>query len=228
MYKSWTFTIRPREGYPSHLDSKVLDWVKKQKGAFLTYEKDGVERHLHGQIWCEPRDKGTVNKALERICANNIPGWDSAQNIILRRGTKIAYNNDFVENYLAKEDNILLNSPPPEFDSYYPSPEEQEKVKAASNAVDPQYHQYLCDFKEYQKHKNLNEIKNHIEGIKQVAQFLSYKIYEEKKYKVIKHKRDRVAITQNIYNYILGRQCYKQFITEEQADQLAKAQDLEM
>ena len=106
MYKSWTFTIRPRDGFPKTLDHKVVDWAKKQDGAFLTYEKADVERHIHGQIWCEPRDKGTVNKSLERICVNNIPEWDTAQNIVLRRGTKIAYNNDFVENYLAKEDNI--------------------------------------------------------------------------------------------------------------------------
>lgn len=214
MYKSFSFTIRPRNGFPKTLDHKVIDWAKKQDGAFLCFEKDGIERHIHGQVWHEPREKGTINRSLERLCCNNVDEWDAAQSIVLRRGTKIAYNDDFITEYLAKEDNVILNIPPEDTSLFYPSLDEQNKVKDQANATDPQYHKYLYDFHEYQKEKNLPEVVDNISALKQVADFLSYKIYVEKTYKVIKHKRDRNEITTNIMNYIRSRINPKEFMSE--------------
>lgn len=214
MFKSFAFTIRPRDGFPKTLDHKVVDWARKQEGAFLCFEKDGIERHIHGQVFHEPREKGTINRSLERLCANNITEWDAAQSIVLRRGTRIAYNDDFITEYLSKEDNILLNNPPEDTSLYYPSEQEQKEVKAKANAVDPQYHQYLVDFKKYQKEKDLPIVSTRIECIKQVASFLSYKIYVEKTYRVIKHKRDRNEICQNIMNYINSKENCQDFMSD--------------
>ena len=213
MYKSFTFTIRPRDGFPQELDCKVIKWCQQQTGAFLCYEKEGIERHLHGQVWLqEAREKGTINRSLERICATNVKDWDNAQSIILRRGTKIAYNDDFVVEYLSKEDNILLNKPPDEdTEDYYPSQEEQEKVKAKANATDQYYHTMNESLKEYKEEFNIEKVTRKI-----VADFMSYQIYHKKTHKIIRHKRDRVEITNNLYNYHTENfNSWKEFLTAD-------------
>ena len=55
-----------------------------------------------------------------------------------------------------------------------------------------------------------------------VAEFLSYKIYVSKDYPVIPEKRKRTEATQNLFNYILGKSCKKQFLTEKEVEILDK------
>lgn len=220
MYGSWSFTIRPRNGFPEELDDKVIAYCKKQTGGFLCSEMDAEARHLHGQLFFkEPRDKGTVNRSLERLCANNIPEWDGAQSIVLRRGTKIAYSDDFITEYLSKEDNILFNNVPLDTKPFYPSLEEQTKVKNKSDAVDKKYHQWSVDFNEWNSDEPIT--------LELVAKFLSYKIYEEKRYPVIAEKRKRVEATQNLYNYLRpGKNTYYQFLSNDKVSQIQMAEEI--
>lgn len=223
MYKSWAFTIRPRNGFPKTLDDKVIDWAKRQDGAFLCFEKDGIERHIHGQIWTDiPREKGTVNRSIERLCANHIDEWDTAQSVVLRRGTKIAYNDDYITEYLSKEDNILYNNPPEDTSLYYPTQEEQDKVIRKSNAVDTHYHQMNEDLKEYMEKHEITKITTKF----QVATFLNDMIYISKKYKVIKQKKDRTDLCNNLYYYhIQSKNSWTEFIHKED---IHKYQDVMM
>jgi hypothetical protein len=209
-YKSWTFTIRPRNGAPEQFDDKIVKYLSKQHGAFLCSEMEDEARHLHGQVFFEePRDKGTFNKSLERICASHISDWDAAQNIVLRRGTKIAYNDDFICNYLAKEDNILFNNVPQATSEFYPSKEEQQKVQDKSHAVDKKYHQWSVDFKEWNEEDKPVTIEN-------VAKFLAHMIYDVKKYPVIVEKRKRIEHTNNLFHYLNpNKNSYFEFISEK-------------
>ena len=85
-YKSWAFTIRPRDGVEkdSPLQIAIVKWCMKQNYYFLCAEGVDEARHLHGQIWIDdPRDKGTICRSLERICEKNVDTWNPAQKKIV-------------------------------------------------------------------------------------------------------------------------------------------------
>lgn len=226
MYGSWSFTIRPKNGFPETLDETVVKYLHKQishygaEGAFLCSEMEDEARHLHGQVFFnEPRDKGTFNRSLERLCASNVPDWTGSQSIVLRRGTKIAYSDDFITEYLSKEDNILFNNVPLDTTPYYPSPEEQKKTQDKSHAVDKKYHNWLVDFNEWNTEEKIT--------IELTAKFLAHKIYEVKQYPVIAEKRKRVEAAQNLYNYLKpGKNTYYQFLTNDKVSQIQMETEL--
>lgn len=198
-YKSFCFTLRPAEGATTDLDDAVIKWFKKYKG-FLCAEKEGVERHLHGQIFFEePKSRGDVNKQLTNMCERVVKDWNSQQNYVMRRGTRIAYNDDFVDEYLSKEDQHLYSDLPDNTSEYYPTKEEQEKVQKKSNAVDQRFHQWETDFLE----SEYNELfqKKNIQLY--VSQFLENMMFNIRKYPVVVCPKKRKEYAKALYLYIV-------------------------
>jgi len=208
-YNSWSFTIRPLRGISENTLTKVILWLDKQDFGFACLEMEGEARHLHGQIWIkEPRTKGTINKSLENICARTIEDWSPAQNLVLRRGTKIAYNDGFVENYLNKEENIIFNNPPDcpsEF--FYPSQEEQEEVQAKSSSRNSQYYELKKEWKKF------NE--NNAFSLEDVARWLMDRMYKYDTFKIIEDDKRRKQFTKSLYYYLKGQGTLKMMLTEE-------------
>lgn len=209
-YNSYAFTVRPRNGVQSDSDLQIaiLKWCQKQDYYFLCAEKEEEERHLHGQIWLqEGRKKGAIVKSLVRIQEQNDPDWSSASQKVLSAGVKIGYSSDFVENYLSKEDNWLLNNPPPTNleHLYYPSIEEQNKVKNKANAVDLTYHRLLELWKDYEKYTFRNKdqpITKHA-----IGEFLYTVMFCKKLIKVQPDSRKRLQTRDCLYHYIIGHPC---------------------
>lgn len=216
-YKSWAFTIRPKNGVEkdSKLENAILIWCKKQNFHFLCAEGEDECRHLHGQIWLDiPREKGDVVKALKRIYERIIEPTP-AELKVLAGGVKIAYSKDFVENYLSKEDSWISVDPPSNDDEekYYPSKEEQNKVKNNANAVDKKYHRYSELFKEnYKEYKKIfGELNRKIT----IARWLGNQMFKEKTIPVIADKKHRTQLLECLKAYIWEESQISMWLTEK-------------
>ena len=219
-YKSWTFTIRPRNGVEkdSPLQIAIIKWCMKQDYSFLCAEGTDEARHLHGQIWIkDAREKGTIQRSLERICEQKLEDWNPAQKKVLRSGVKIAYSKDFVENYLSKEDGWILNDPPEDEENYYPSEEEQNKVKESANAVDKKYHRLSEMFKEYSDNNNFDykDISSNLKRKEVIAKFLGIQMFKEKTIPVIADKKHRTQLMECLKAYIWEETTLDMWLTKD-------------
>lgn len=143
-FRSFAFTIRPSNGVPENgdLEKSVILYLSKYKG-FIVSEKEGHERHLHGQVFFEKaKRKFDVNKQLNLICQRTVPDWNLDQQRVLHKGTRIAYNDDWFLNYTNKEceSQLIYSDYPTSNHEYYPPKEAQLAAQARSNAVDKLFH----------------------------------------------------------------------------------------
>lgn len=199
MFQSYAFTIRPLGGVPenSKLENYFRKMLKKYQG-FLVSEKSGVERHLHGQVFFEnPRTKSDFNRDFPvKYCKNALEDWTSQQERVLKSGTKIAYSNDFYTEYTNKDDSVMLvDNFPEDATSYYPSREEQDKVKARANAKDAVHHHL-------EEMWNTMNPYNKQPTEKEVGIFLYEIMYVAKTYHVISDPRRRNQIVKSLTQYI--------------------------
>lgn len=144
-YKSWCITIRPKcgVGIGSPLEIAFDKWIKKCKGGAYTFEKEGAERHIHAQVFYdEGKLKQNIKKSLIRHVQNENtdPDWSPSSAKVLGGGIRIAYNANFIENYMSKDLQggayPYINIPDDE-ESYYPSEEEQKTVKEDAQSRNP-------------------------------------------------------------------------------------------
>ena len=209
--RSFTITIRPKLGLSVKTEEDVLKYLEKQHHAFAVIEGEDESRHLHGQVWLKnPRKKGDFNKSIERICERTIDDWTPAQLLVLRGGTKYAYNDDFVENYCQKEENpeIIFNNPPAgDTSEYYPSEEDQNKIQAKANAVDKKFHNWETKFHEWYTQDRQVRLGD-------VARWMSHAMFKEKSIQVIVDKKNRVQNCKSLYLYINSKHCPEEFMTE--------------
>jgi hypothetical protein len=222
MYKSFTFTISVVEGVEEDFQEYLIKWLSKQDFALGVIEKNkaGV-LHAHGQIWNHKASltKHDKFKVLKEYIKKNCPlSYGSiALNI------KIAYNNGYID-YCEKDAvRVLANNLPSgdHPDSYwYPSQEEQEKVKAVALAADKKYHNYKCDYEEWSAEMDppdpdfcWSDKRDFLK--KRVATFLNEMIYIEKKYPVISQKKIRIEVCKNLYMYIYSIKSLPEFFSQE-------------
>ncbi len=203
-YNSYAITIRPRNGVviDSPLQIAMVKWFLSQDYFFLCSEKEGVERHLHGQVWFNNgRMKGPVTKSLKLIQEKYDPDWDAASQKVASAGVKIAYSKDWVEEYLSKEEKWILNQPPPTTleHLFYPSKEEQEKVKSKAHAVDQQYHRYKELWDESRRHHDDQDPydKN------TVGKFMYEMMFVSKRIRVQMDTRKRIQMRDCLYHYLI-------------------------
>jgi len=142
-YKSFAFTIRPRQGVTDDQIKTVTKYCKNHCTYYhVITEKDAEQLHLHvGMFLKEPRARNKINEEVFRHkCFKDL---DSQERPCQLNGTKIMYNRDWVNKYCDKEDNtVVIASNLPELhhiDHFFPSKEEQDKAKAKAalnNAAD--------------------------------------------------------------------------------------------
>ena len=216
-YKSFAFTIRPKNGLTDKLESRIIQWLKKQDYAFAVTEMSAEAKHLHGQIFCEcPRAKGAVQLSLERIQESVDPDWCPASKKVLRRGVKIAYNSQFIEEYLNKDDStVIFNNPPDEEEGYYPSEEEQQKVKDTANAVDKRLHSIYTLYQEW-----FSNNKGMLENIplreQRIAMFLYDAWYVSKTLPTQNNIKYEKELARRVRHYIYPQtEGYKELIPEK-------------
>lgn len=210
-YRSFAITISTKEDVEGKLQVRLIDLLKKQDYAFAVIEHDkmGV-RHLHAQTWHNKgKDKNDYRKSFLRIIESNAPLSNKHAVKI-----KIAYNDDWYEEYLTKDivEQLIDNVPVAEgTQEYYPTQEEQDKVQAKSNAADTRFHKMKVDFEEWWDKPPEVGI-----GLHDVAKFMADMMFKTKKYPVIVDKKNRVNNTTALYMYINNKIDIREFMTEEQ------------
>lgn len=214
-YNSWAFTIRPQNGVEkdSPLQIAIVKWCMKQDYYFLCAEGEAEARHLHGQIWINnPRPKGDIAKALKRIYERTFEPTP-AELKVLASGVKIAYSSDFIENYLSKEEQWILNHPPKDEEKYYPSQEEQQKVKNAANAVDKKFHRYSEMFKE--QNPNYEEIYGDLRRKVFMSKWIAKAMFKDKTIPVISQKKHKTELMENLKAYVWDEASIKMILTDK-------------
>lgn len=201
MYQSFAFTVRPLLGVPedSALEQDFISIFRKNPG-FICAEKSGPERHLHGQVFFKKgKRKYDFNRDfLIKICKKNLDNWDPQQERVLKSGTKIAYNNDFYTEYCNKSDSVILvDNFPIDALTYYPTQEEQDKVRARANAKDAKYHHLSELWDEYASTRYFPTLQN-------VATFMYHIMFISKTYNVIEDPRRRSQTTKALLEYLLA------------------------
>lgn len=226
-YKSYTINVSPVEQVEGKFQKELTNWFNKQPYAKAVIEGgDGKEqkRHLHGIVYYdEAREKSSINKAITRIVMKHCPeslGPDGKLKTWYKDGKpcnavmiRIAYNDDFIEEYMEKDvTETLRDFVPDERDEYYPSEEEQEKVKSKAKAVDQRFHRLSEKFKE------TNPLWADIPEWKQqatVAYFLASEMFDKHTERVIQDKKVRVQVCQSLTMYIYKIKKRSEFMTQD-------------
>lgn len=236
---SYAFTIRPRNGVAEggKCEKALIKYVNKQAHAVMIYEKEGHERHIHAQVWINrPVAKGDFKKQLLRIQQATVEDWDDTQAQVFKNkhgsdeAVKMCFNDDFWKEYLAKEDGIdgvnwLVNNPPPEehTSDYYPSQEDQNKIKEKSNAVDKKFYKWKTDYEEWLKTNQINAGSfdgNYVIRHAHCAKFLADMMFHKKKYCVIVDAKARKQNCDALFHYIYpSASSYKLFLTDEKNEE---------
>jgi hypothetical protein len=134
-YQSYAITVRPLDGIT---DAQILlfqQYVKKQCDYYhVVTEKTMAERHVHAALFLKkPKTRSNVSTEIMRVFKELTPTEKS----VLRKGIRIMYNGDFIDNYLDKDDDtVVVSSSLPEaahMETYFPpKPVPKETAKKCS------------------------------------------------------------------------------------------------
>ena len=202
-FKSFAVTIRPRDGVDDNLLKEFQTWFGKQEYVYAVTEKEGSARHIHFQMWGEEKYIGDVKKQMKRICERKITDWDKAQEKYTVF-VKIAYN-DWYEDYLEEnpdkpeEVNELVSKLPDCTLHYYPTEEEDERMKASSNAVDKHYHELSSELDAYLLANDIIDVTKLT-----IARFLHQKQHLDKTMKVIREQKIARGLVTTLYTHYTG------------------------
>lgn len=210
-------TISTTEPVEGEGQKKIYEWLKKQPYCYAIIEggeEKEQKRHLHAQCWYDtPREKGTLTKPLKRIIECHFP--ESTYDIAIKKGLKIAYNDDYLEKYMTKDiTELLIDNIPAARADYYPSKEEQDKVVKKANVVDHRFNRLEDLFCEWIQGKD--EPTGFFEQKVVVARFLADMMYVSRKIKVITDKKAKTQLCNSLTRYIHSIGCIDDFLTEEE------------
>lgn len=134
--RSYAFTLRPLDGITDSQISTFSKWVRKQAAYYhIVTEKTGSARHIHsGFILHKDRPRSNVLQMLQRL----YPELSVTEQSVMRKGLRIMYNWDFVNNYLSKgDDTVIIDSSLPEeghLEAFFPpkpTPKENTSKKCS-------------------------------------------------------------------------------------------------
>lgn len=223
--KSWCATVRPRNGLSEKTEKAVIKWLKKQDYYFACIEMEDEARHMHIQVWyAEAKPRKHITQALKRVQQRTIDEWDAAQAKVFSMGTKIAYSDwfdDYCMHNPEKKDevNIVAENVPTSTVEYYPTVDEQAAVLAKAKAVDKKYHKLSELWVEWAKMKGKDTTPvRGVEGIGDVGAALSWMEFVGKRICVMRDRRVRRAVCDNLYQYLRGKECKSIYMTKEQYD----------
>lgn len=199
-YRSYCITVRPKSGLHGDYAEAIEKYIRKQKHFVYNYEKEEEARHIHAQLFFEdPVRKSNIQIALKRIAEKHDKDWNPASRKVLVSGVKIAYNDNFMDNYISKDSEVedLNWNPPLDTEEYYPTEEEQQKVQAKHNAVDTYFHKLL----ELWNEKN-RDYTVHINTLKDIGLFIYDQMFVDKTIPVVRDDRQRKQIVKAAMHYI--------------------------
>ena len=120
-YSSYAITVRPQDGVTDQQILKVSKWIKKNSDYYhVVTEKSGSSRHIHAGFFLKsPKPRSNVLQMLMQLFKD----LSNPEKAVLRKGLRIMYNWDFVDQYLDKDDDtVVIDSSLPEhrLETYFP------------------------------------------------------------------------------------------------------------
>lgn len=190
--RSFAITIRTRVGMNEEFKKQFDKWIRLQDYQVYVYEKEGVEEHLHAQIWLDqPRTKGNVAKPLKKM----IQRCYREDEYILKNALLIKNPwNDKYREYCEKDEPLILENVPDDTSEYYPTEEEQKKFMEIAEGK-----KHWTIWRELESLWNKDEISE-----LSVAQFLGEMMFIEKKIKIVEDNRKRQQMCKSFYLYMKG------------------------
>lgn len=139
--RSYAITLRPRTGVSDEQIQTLVKWVKKNcEYYFVITEMTMADRHVHAGLFLKKKKtKSNFSTDMLRLFKD----LDVEEKSVFRKGIRMMYNNDFIDNYLTKNtdgETVVIERSLPEvatLNSYYlecPAPK-----KKGPSAVDPFY-----------------------------------------------------------------------------------------
>lgn len=142
-FKTFAFTLNPRNG----VTDKQIEKIEKYSRAQCEYyhvitEKKGDQRHVHAAwVLKVPQTRSYVSVYMSRMFKDLEPD----EKKVMLQGLKVMYNEDFIRNYMDKDDDtVVVCSCLPEagyLESYFPPKKEAESRKTRQLA----FHQMMID-----------------------------------------------------------------------------------
>lgn len=135
-FSSFALTFRPLNGVSDDQVSVLSKWIRKRCEYYhIVTEKQGSERHVHAGIFLKKEmDRSNLAVLLSRL----FPDLSASEKSVWLRGIKVMYNNDFIKNYLDKDDDtdIICSSLPEagHLESFFP-PIPAEAVKLPRHSL---------------------------------------------------------------------------------------------
>lgn len=140
--KTYGLTLRPLDGVTDDQIKLLVNWIKKHCEYYLVVtHKLNESRHIHAGVVLK---KPVTSCALRTTLIRLFKSLSQQEQRVFRSGIKVMYNEDFINNYLSKEDDtVVIERCLPEaghLESYFPPP-----LVAAGrprNSMNP-YYQHL-------------------------------------------------------------------------------------
>jgi hypothetical protein len=103
-YSTFAITVRPRAGITNAQIDGITKWIARTCDYYhIITEKDGSERHLHAGLFMrKDSTRSNLNNCL--LALTCLKSLEENEKRVLREGTKIMYDWNFVNVYLKKED----------------------------------------------------------------------------------------------------------------------------
>lgn len=141
-YKTFAITIRPKDGVSDQHVDKTMKWCRKHALYYhVITEKTGSQRHIHAGVFLNKEKK--KNDVCIMLCGL-FKDLTAEEKSVLRKGVKIMYNWDFIDNYLDKDDDTcVVGSNLPEerhIEGYFP-PKPLEKKEGSARKCSLYYHE---------------------------------------------------------------------------------------
>ena len=121
-FKTYAFTLRPQDGIDDEHIKKMEKFVRKNCEYYhLISEKTGYARHLHAALYLKKESsRSHLSVQFSRLFSDLSP----TERTVMLKGLKVLYNNDWVTNYLDKDDDtVVIASNLPEknhLEAWYP------------------------------------------------------------------------------------------------------------
>ena len=153
-FSTYALTLRPRNGVTDLQVSVLYAWIiKRSTHYYVVTEKKDHQRHVHAAVYLKtPVSRSHFVQAFTRFLSTvkakgsqvKVFELDVEEMAVARKGVRIMYNNDFVENYLDKDDDtVVIGSCLPEMallNQFYPPKPEESTVRKAKKCS-AYYHQ---------------------------------------------------------------------------------------
>lgn len=197
-YRSFGFTVSTKEQITKDTATHayIEEWVKNHEFGMAIIEKSkGGSLHAHGQVFLKT---ATTKDSIRKHFRKNILRLNPLSNKFAV-DFSLAYNDDFINNYLNKDDFQweICKYLPEESRPYYPTEEEQAKVMAKHNAKDAYYHM----LKELWGDKELLA-STHIERHTEIAFWLYDQMFVERTIPTIADDRKRKQTVKTLIHYL--------------------------